>query len=134
MEELLNKLIKKWWKPFRESYINEYDFEFRDNWHTLISCHSDEDDEYTNFDTYSWRDIVSKGSWLWQFCVENGMVDTNPNYVKKREKQLRYVYDEIWEDNNKYLDDEDYEYRLIESALCDDEKLEQFLLDNIKVS
>jgi hypothetical protein len=26
-----------------------------------------------------------------------------------------------------------YEYRLIESALCDEDKLEEFLLDNIKV-
>jgi hypothetical protein len=26
-----------------------------------------------------------------------------------------------------------YEYRLIESALCDEDKLEEFLLENIKV-
>ena len=34
---------------------------------------------------------------------------------------------------NKWYNWDTAEYRLIESALCDEDKLEQFLLDNIKI-
>ena len=38
--------------------------------------------------------------------------------------------DQFGEDQYNYTD---YRYRLIESALCDEDKLEDFILDNIKV-
>ena len=123
MEELLNKLIEKWWKPFRESYINEYDFEFRNNWHTLVSCHSNEDDEYTNFDTYSWRDIVSKESWLWQFCCNQWLVDMHE----------WFYWQNIFHLDSKEYDYTDYQYWILESSLIDVDKLEGFILDNIKI-
>jgi hypothetical protein len=33
----------------------------------------------------------------------------------------------------KFYTHRNYEYRLIESALCDEDKLESFILDNIKI-
>lgn len=80
------------------------------------------------------RQLTSKESLLWQFVWENDMIDIDPNYVKKRVKKIRYVYDENWENYNEYFDDEDYEYRIMQSALCDEDNLGKFLLDNIKIS
>ena len=68
------------------------------------------------------RQLTSKESWLWQFVCENGMV------VRKRQWTNRW-----WWETEKCFDYKDYEYRIIESALCNEDKLEQFLLDNIKI-
>ena len=86
---------------------------------------------YFKKDNWVWdgltlRQIVSKESWLLQFVCDNGM-------VKHKNEVYHKCY--IWE----YEDADDYEtfskleYRLIESALCDEDKLEKFLLENIKV-
>ena len=111
MEELLNKLIEKGWKPRwleakgfdGEMYYVEL-FEHYGNW-TIF------------FDgvEYSLRELVSEESWLWQFVCENKLVSIK-----------WYSYNEAYYDSN-------YEYRLIESALCNEKDLEKFLLDNIKV-
>ena len=52
------------------------------------------------------RLLTSLSSWLWQFVCENGMIDRE----HKRPA-----------------------YRLIESALCDEDELEEFLLNSIKL-
>jgi hypothetical protein len=62
-------------------------------------------------------------SWLWQFVCENGMVNKKICYCTIRTDA--YVLHEYYDYN--------YEYRLIESALCDEDKLEEFLLDSIKL-
>lgn len=73
----------------------------------------------------SLRQIVSKESWLWQFVCENGMIYSTP--------------DDIWWPNYNWLEDlfncwwKHPDYWLMESALCDEYKLEDFLLSNIKV-
>ena len=67
------------------------------------------------------RLITSRSSWLWQFVCENGLMNKN-------------VDSRWWEDEmiKRYNYKED-EYRLIESALTDEDKLEDFLLSNIRV-
>lgn len=72
------------------------------------------------------RLLTSLSSWLWQFVCKNGM--------------FRYVggdraknYDEYANECDDCYSCDDYGYRLIGSALCDEDKLEEFLLDNIKV-
>lgn len=125
MEELLNKLIEKGWKPFPNEWIDCYDFKFSNRWHDLMCCSSDDDDEYTHNYTYSWRDIVSKDSWLWQFVCENKLIK-NPDKYWKRYRELTIS------DGIVYMSWE-YEYRIIESALKDESKLEDFLLRNIKI-
>ena len=131
MEELLNKLIKKWWKPFNvncawtnvevinrlrdNQYLPEHTkiiFKTENHWH-VFDCNI--------------RALVSKSSWLWQFVCENGM------------RPKRVWYDEhYWQRDNHtnwrwMVMESDPEYRIIESALKDEEDLERFLLDNIKV-
>jgi hypothetical protein len=108
LEWLLNSLIEKGWKPFGRNSNKAY---YRPEW----------PDEFYFGENwygyiYNWRQIVSKESWLWQFVCENRMVE-HRNY---------WIDTEIWQD-------EQYKYRLIESALCDEDKLEEFLLNSIKL-
>lgn len=123
MEELLNKLIEKGWKPFwfkwEETRIEierdkDLDIQiFKLNWIIIEQHHRI---------SWSLRNLLSKESWLWQFVCENKMV------VRKRQWT-----NWLWGEPEKCFDYKDYEYWLIESALCNEEDLEKFLLDNIKV-
>lgn len=119
MEELLNKLIEKGWKPFDVKWISEYFFESVPVGLYRL-CWKKPDYDYN---VYSKRDLVSKESGLWQFCCENKM-------IRKDRFTWMISPDPFWEDQYNYTD---YRYRIIESALRDEEDLEQFLLDNIKV-
>ena len=60
------------------------------------------------------RLITSRSSWLWQFVCENGMVKKSEN-----------IFENYWKDK--------YEYRIVQSALCDEDKLEDFILSNVKI-
>lgn len=145
LEELLNKLIEKGWKPFGLQYRIQVEY----YWYDDISF-------YKIVPTIWWgeaertrtrrtlRDVVSADSWLWQFVCENKMtIVKHPNEWKyPRDKLEREEYREwnktqwyYWEfdrDTDWYNWDK-AEYWIIESALCDDDKLEQILLDNIKI-
>lgn len=131
MEELLNKLIKRGWKPFPNEWIDCYDFKFSNRWHDLMCCSSDDDDEYTHNYTYSWRDIASKDSWLWQFVCENGMIKSGRVFISWTKNASCDDYWNLFWD--KACPKDFYEYRLIESAFRDESELENFLLQNIKV-
>jgi hypothetical protein len=78
----------------------------------------------------SYRDIVSKESWLWQFCCKNNLINEwdVKNFVWQRYElnwfEPQYPLIHKWNVA---------EYRVIESALCDEDKLESFILDNIKI-
>lgn len=138
LEELLNSLIEKGWKPY---WIDKDDIEV---------CSYEKDRKkisiwYMNWVSpsewdYDWlfislRELVSRESWLWQFCAENRLINPDHNYVRKWTQQCRYVYDDWdeWDENHLYTDDYDYQYYIIESALKDESELEDFLLQNIKV-
>lgn len=74
------------------------------------------------------RELVSKESWLWQFVCENWMVK------ELKEEKLIEIYDNLrWRTETVY-DDEKYEYRIIESSLIDEDELDKFLLEIIKIS
>lgn len=109
LEQLLNSLVRAWWKP---------------RWYEMHWIHCSKD-RFTLYLpnmiqwNYSIRDLVSKSSWLWQFVCENGM----------REERTPYNRD----CDTYWFTIQDYQYRLIESSLCDEDKLEEFLLSNIKV-
>lgn len=138
MEELINKLLKKGWEPFGWPYYDRFIIE--SNWDMCFRWEypwTDWTHPYDyNFDYFKIRELVSKESWLRQFCAENRLINSDDNYIRKWEQQCRYVYDDYdcWEKSQLYSDDYDYEYRIIESALKDEEDLEKFLLENIKVS
>ena len=128
MEELLNKLIEKGWKPFGDKRIEDaktarWNKNLLNEEVNKVSKLKDKV-AFTNwvliFDEINLRELVSKESWLWQFVCENGMVNCdNKNDINSANQKVWHITD--------------YQYRLIESALCDEDKLEQFLLDNIKV-
>jgi len=103
MWELLQELENLWWKPY---------------WKNLAEL--SETEKHV-------RLLTSASSWLWQFVCENGMVD------KQKEEILIEFYDNLRWRTNVVYDDVMYEYRVIESALCDEDKLESFILENIKL-
>lgn len=122
MEELLNKLIEKGWKPFGNEFTRVYVLRDRINkWD--FALHFEYEQNGTTRTTFRGRrQLVSKESWLWQFVCEN-----------KLYRRQVYVWLTNIEGFNDEFGDNDYQFRLIESALKDESELEQFLLDNIKV-
>lgn len=84
---------------------------------------------------YWLKHITAKESWLRQFVCENGMLnieyDITKSYKDSRDRVHHWWYN--WDRYLEWFDMYNYKYRLIESALCDEDKLEQFLLDNIKI-
>ena len=129
MEELLNKLIEKGWKPFdvdvkikRAKYGYSVHFLCRPLVNFVLDGYAEA--------TIPLRELVSKESWLWQFVCENKM-------EKKMEKINRWIWINSWHkdayESYPVYTMEKYEYWILESALCDEDKLEQFLLNNIKI-
>jgi hypothetical protein len=140
LEQLLNSLIEKGWKPRWEkvnkvikTWIDEFGdgyvlFDGELNWYKQRWCNMTE--------------LVSKSSWLWQFVCENYLIELNWDEIEKKYKSeweypLRYekhywVYhsDLCRQEFIKY---ETPEFWIIESALCDEDKLEEFLLSNINI-
>jgi len=130
LEQLLNSLIEKGWKPRGEYKIHsckyiEWKFksEYTIAWLLQVLYRS-------------LRELVSKESWLWQFVCENGMVrriEANSWYIWELvdnysdDDEVIKRYNSFWEKGS------DYQYRLIESSLKDESELEDFLLSNIKV-
>ena len=115
LEQLLNSLIEKGWKPFG----NCNRFDFRDLWLYYFANNNG------RWSKYPLRMLVSKESWLWQFVCENGMINNVWNFMFRR---LR--------DGKKFWLDKPithFTYRLMESALCDEDKLEDFILSNIAI-
>ena len=118
LEQLLNSLIEKGWKPFgrkKTLHITIYDCDlnvYLDWW-------------FMNEDKKSFRELVSKESWLWQFVCENGMIKKNDDVRIKN-----YWWDNECDNNYCY---DDSEFRMLESALKDESELEDFLLQNIKI-
>ena len=93
------------------------------------------------------RELVSKESGLWQFVCKNNLIQKEhwcfiDNW--ERAKNVFYkidTYDEEWDviqtwdmEWDKFIWINEYEYRLIESALKDEDDLENFLLKNIKIN
>ena len=116
LENLLNSLIQRGWKPWGEKSKKiiiraSRIFVYNSKW-------------YINPEGKHIRSIVSLESGLWQFCVEQ-------NFYKKTWKR-RLPYDvstlEVWPD---YSSIHDYQYRLLESALIPEGVLPQFLVENI---
>jgi len=128
MEELLNILCEKGWKPFGKDQKFEIWIETLPYKKIRVCLKKPDYDYYV----YSYRDLVSKESWLWQFVCENGMLKKRWEYRAKRRCLHWWEHDEDVYYDTSYTKN-DYEYFIIESALCDEDKLEEFLLDNIKV-
>lgn len=135
MEELLNKLIEKGWKPFGitcTDFIKGTGLEcipsycFNPHPHMWFPWWT------RKYHRPSLRQIASKESWLWQFVCENHL------YIFKMWENKNFIQDHFKNEYNeccyKYLYDKScYEYYLLESSLKDESELEDFLLSNIKI-
>ena len=138
LANLLQRLIEKGWKP-RWEYDTLMGY-WQSRWKKIFCF-------WVLWEVnYSLRELVSKESGLWQFVCENNLIQTEHWYFIdnwERAKNVFYkidTYDEEWDviqtwdmEWDKFIWINEYEYRLIESALCDEEDLEKFLLDSIKV-
>lgn len=123
LQKLLDKLIDKGWKPFWllnevESIVvfdglsYKIEINYSDHWHYKYL-----------------RQIVSKESMLWQFCVENRMVNGVDRWTLNAKQ--RSIYDKFITSEKEYRPYTDYQYWLIESSLVEEKDLAKFLLDNI---
>lgn len=139
LEQLLNKLLERGWKPFGRNY------ERYEHW-CLIHEVTTKDGLYSYWQyPTTLREFCVKESWLWQFCIANHLLKKysdlwdDDEYVIWRWQNWMDWKTTDWEyidenyDSDIYHQDESYQYRIIESSLIDEDKLEQFLLENIKV-
>lgn len=138
LENLLNALIKRGWKPFyweikskwwvRGNYPCEWAIKIRKNTIFISYRYESWNEQITKWKKlqHSVRELTSKESWLWQFVCENGMANTIYRTWDK------YDENDCPVPNQQHLD-KYYEYRLIESSLKDEDDLEKFLLENILI-
>ena len=120
LENLLNSLIWRGWKPFGEEAMR---IDVENNTIIIIP-----DDFFADDKKVSIRDISSLGSGLWQFvCVNNLYRHTWDELV------LNPSWKPDWLSSDWSFFCGDSAYRLIESALIPEEELWQFLIDNIIV-
>ena len=124
LEQLLNSLIDKGWKPRWLLNEIEYIHAFNDvnQWWRVEISYGD------HWYYKALRQIVSKESWLWQFVCENELVKPVVDIISI------CSYSHFTDDHDDGGWDETFpEYRLIESALKDENELEDFLLKSIKL-
>lgn len=121
LQELIDKLIDKGWKP-RWIYTSLI------VWYWLVRC-----EEFVwspRNERKSYRELVSKESWLRQFCCETKLIEqwkTVHDYVISH---ITYSYDKgCW-----WYAPNNSEFWIMMSALCDEDKLEDFILSNIKIN
>ena len=138
MEELLNKLIEKGWKPFGKNAIKisyswmetccwywAITYKYRDSY---IDDYWDKVEYEERQHQFNIRRLTSKESWLWQFVCENRMINHKGLDIDIHSwEHTTAEHSDFW-----FTDWDNYEYYIIESALCNEDDLEQFLLDNIK--
>ncbi len=135
IEELLNSLIQRGWKPFGKNPVNINQWNNTQTYckyfdKSCIHIHREDDIEDEDIrrprktDELSLRELVSKESWLWQFVCENGMI--------KKSIISREYFNTLWWCRITFRD-ENMAFWLIESALKDESELEDFLLNSIKL-
>lgn len=131
MEKLLNKLVEKGWKPFGIKSDNIWLYCLSDN--KMVISYYDFDTEWECNHEDKWcdlRQLTSKESWLWKFVCENNLVEYDTeSWWGEFSFNTDYINWFYW----KHIFESNYQYRLIESALTDEDKLEDFILSNIKI-
>ncbi len=117
LEQLLNSLIEKGWKPFKLSNVNTVDI------YKELVCFEVENPKYGKPYRFFLHELTSMESWLWQFVCE----------LKKEERinWCSYEHNTIicqWERYLHY----DPKYWIMLSSIQED--IPKFLLDNIKLN
>ena len=123
LEQLLNSLIKIWWKPWNVDVNCDISIKIENN-RIKIYFELKTWVIVSNSGGMSLRELVSLESWLWQFCMEK--------WLYKKDNGLIERYPDANKDDHSFHYSGGYQYRLLESALVPEEELAQFLIDNIK--
>lgn len=125
LENLLNSLIQRGWKPFENSNLNYcktdggfirfYMIQGKVPEPLMYMCERLEVPLLL---------IPSIESGLWQFICENNLLSDKVNMKD-------YIKDSYWFIRRPF--DANWEYRIMKSTLYSEKNLPQFLVDNIKV-
>ena len=121
LEDLLNTIIQRGWKPFGEK-VELYWTSNDSFWENIVIFNGNAGWFKRWWCTY--RELVSKESGLWQFCCNRGLVEMHE----------WFYWQNIFHLDSQEYDYTDYQYWILESSLIDEEDLEDFLLENIKIS
>lgn len=123
LETLLNSLVQRGRKPKgREVVLIQLDQEFtKSEGKTVFYCSCK--DWFWFYADLRW--IVSLESGLWQFVCEN--------WLRKDQTSTSYWSRREWGEKEKMCRENQFEYRLIESALIPEDQLAKFLLSNIVI-
>lgn len=144
VEQLLNKLIEKGWRPYEDRYVKRAKFWY--SVHFIVRPIVNFVLEWYAEATVPLKEILtSEESWFRQFCIANHLLKKysdlwdDDEYVIWRRwnwmdwKTTDWEYIDENYDSDIYHQDESYQYRIIESALKDKNELEDFLLQNIRI-
>ena len=123
LETLLNSLVQRGRKPKdREVVLIQLDQEFtKSEWKTVFYCSCK--DWFWFYADLRW--LVSLESGLWQFVCEN--------WLRKDQTSTSYWSRREWGEKEKMCRENQFEYRLLESALLPEEELGEFLVENIVI-
>ena len=122
LENLLNKLIEEWRKPFwitlkTKIKIHEWVW-FYDDKTIQLEFDCGNMGKYVRL-----RQIVSAESWLWQFVCKNKLHKKADNFWENVSKASTNIW---WFPHN-------HQYRLLESARIPEKELAKFLVENIVI-
>lgn len=120
LENLLNSLIQRGWKP--AGFQGKSEIKISEDWDVVLYMDTD---DATVVVKVKLRNLVSLESGLWQFVCEN--------WLRKDQTSTSYWSRREWGEKEKMCRENQFEYRLLESALIPEEELGQFLVDNIKI-
>ena len=126
LENFLNKLIEKGWKPrgIDPENIELFSLDIkRKNIHIWYMDYDNPEEENYEQEFKSFRELVSMESWLWQFLWNSKLHKKTDNFWESVSKTSTNIW---WFNHN-------HQYRLLESALIPEEELGKFLVDNIKI-
>lgn len=120
LETLLTSLVQRGWKP--AGFPGKSEIKISEDWDVVLYMDTD---DATVVVKVKLRNLVSLESGLWQFVCENWLHkdQTSTSYWSRRE----------WGEKEKMCRENQFEYRLLESALILEEELGRFLVENIKI-
>ena len=120
LETLLTSLVQRGWKP--AGFPGESEIKISEDWDVVLYMDTD---DATVVVKVKLRNLVSLESGLWQFVCEN--------WLRKDQTSTSYWSRREWGEKEKMCRENQFEYRLLESALIPEEELGKFLVDNIKI-
>lgn len=125
LENLLNSLIKRGWKPFENSNLNHCNSDGKFIYFYTIRIPN----RLTASLVYEslavpLRLITTIESWLWQFVCQNKLLSDKVDLQD-------YIEDSYWFRRCPF--DTNWMYRIMQSSLYSEEGLAKFLIDNIKL-